>query len=71
MTALIGDRATVDAYLRTRDGRGLARDIARALFADEERLAAYEAALDGDRLPPAVEYELSKLITARNAQERT
>ena len=64
---LIGDRATVDAYLRT--NRAVARDIARAVFYDEDRLAQHEAALDGDDLPPAVAIELGRLIAARNAKD--
>ena len=62
--ALIGGRAALNAYLR-RDGRHLARDIALLIFQDEDRLADHEVGFDCD-LPPAVEYELSKLITARN-----
>lgn len=66
---LIGDRATVDGFLRTREGRAAARDIASAIFRDEDRLAQHEAALDGDDLPTAVAVELSRLIKARNAKD--
>ena len=68
MSVIIGDRTALDVYLR-RAGRRLAVDIARAIFADEERCAEWEAGLDRENLPPAVEYQLSKLIAARNGHE--
>jgi hypothetical protein len=64
--ALIGDRATVDAFLRTREGRQVAREVARAILRDDDRLALHETGLDDDDLPPAVAVELARLIAARN-----
>lgn len=65
---LLGDRTAVDAFLATPEGARFARQIAAAIFEDEDRLADFELG-ENLGLPVAVEYALDRLITARNRSD--
>ena len=73
MTAagIVGSREAVDAYFATPAGRTTAHEMAEAIYGDPERLAMWEAGLDGDDLHPTVEAALNRLVAARNGRERT
>jgi len=68
MTAILGDRATVDRFLSSPKGARFARAAAAAIFADDDQLAAFELG-ENLSLPAAVEYQLDKLIAQRNREE--
>ncbi len=65
--AIFGDRAAVDAYLSSPDGRETAREMAEAIFRDEAACSEYELGFGRDP-HPAVERELQRLIAARNRE---
>ena len=67
--AVVGDRQAVEAYLNTPDGRRVAREVARSVFEDEDRVAAYEVG-DDLGLALAVVRELDRLIAQRNREDR-
>ncbi len=69
VAAIIGDPDAVAAFLASPAGAGVARELAAAVFADDDRLAAYELGEDVG-LPAAVEAELDRLIEQRNRRER-
>jgi hypothetical protein len=68
VVGIIGERRAVDAYLSGPHGADAARALARRVFEDDDRLAAFE--LGEAELPAAVEAELDRLITQRNRRER-
>ncbi len=65
---IIGDRATVDAYMNTREGRATARDMAADVCANPDALVAYELG-DDLNLHAAVMAALDRLIEARDKAE--
>jgi len=67
--AVVGDRAAVDAYLSSPEGRDTARALAKAVFRDEAACSEYELGLGPDP-HPAVERHLQRLIAARNRREQ-
>ena len=67
--AVVGDPQAVEAYLSTPDGRRVAREVARSIFEDEDRIAAYEFGDDLGLASPVVR-ELDRLIDRRNREDR-
>ena len=67
--AVVGHPQAVEAYLSTPDGRRVAREVARSVFEDEDRVAAYELG-DDLGLAAAVVRELDRLIDQRNREDR-
>jgi hypothetical protein len=65
---IIGNRATVDAFMNTREGRATARDMAADVFANADALVAYELG-DDLNLPAAVMTALDRLIVVRDKDE--
>jgi len=65
MSAVLGDRGQVAAFLNSAKGLATARVIAQQIFDDEDALADFELGLGGD-LFPAVERELQRLIDVRD-----
>lgn len=68
---IVGDRAAVARFVASREGTRTAREIAASVFADGETLAAYERGEELDLHPAmvgAVEHELDRLISERNAR---
>lgn len=65
---ILGDRAAVERFLDSPHGAATAAAMAAEVFADEERLAAFE--LGDDELPAPVEAALNRLIERRNREDR-
>lgn len=69
MSAILGDRGQVAAFLNSAKGAATARVIAQQIYDNDDTLADFELGLGGE-LFPAVERELQRLIDIRDRSER-